>query len=233
MRIFLLLPLLLSFVWPGQNGAISHGGSPVVVTGFQWSKKRQQAVTPDNSRPAPMAALTQADKNYERNQRVNTDHAGARHPNADTVDGRAAAIEKIVEEARSPNKITVDGYAYEVKVRNASAKVIEVLFWEYQFVESSNPANVTRRQFLCGLKIKPDKEKEVESFSVSGPGGTVSAESLDNKSGNLYQEKVLINRVEYADGSIWQRTGWSYAEVRSAIQRATATPWGAEMCRGL
>jgi hypothetical protein len=118
-------------------------------------------------------------------------------------------------------------------VRNTSAKVIEVLFWEYQFIESSNPANVTRRQFLCGLKIKPDKEKEVESFSVSGPGGTVSAESLGNKSENLYQEKVLINRVEYADGSIWQRKGWSFAEVRSAIQRATATTWGSEMCRSL
>lgn len=232
MRTFLLLPLLLAFVWPGQNGAISHDGSPVVVTGFQWSKKRQQVVTPDNSRLAPMAALTQADKNFERNQRVN-DPVGARHPNADTVDGRAAAIEKMVEESRSSKKITVDGYAYQVKVRNTSAKVIEVLFWEYQFIESSNPANVTRRQFLCGLKIKPDKEKEVESFSVSGPGGTVSAESLGNKSENLYQEKVLINRVEYADGSIWQRKGWSFAEVRSAIQRATATTWGSEMCRSL
>ncbi len=232
MRTFLLLPLLLSFVWPGQNGVISREGSPVEVTGFRWSKGKQQAVTPDKSRPAPMAALTQADKNYERNQRVN-EQAGARHPNADTVDGRAAAIDKIVEESRSSKKITVDGYAYQVKVRNASAKVIEVLFWEYQFIESANPSNVARRQFLCSLKVKPDKEKEVESFSVSGPSGVVSAESLGNKSGNLYQEKVLINRVEYADGSIWQRKDWSFAEVRSAIERATATPWGSEMCRGL
>jgi hypothetical protein len=232
MRTLLLLPLLLAFAWPGQNGAISHDGSPVEVIGFEWSKKRQQTVTPDKSRPAPMAALTQEDKIHERSRRVN-DQAGARHPNADTVDGRSAAIEKIVEESRASKKITVDGYAYQVKVRNASAKVIEVLFWEYQFVETANPANVARRQFLCGLKIKPDKEKEVESFSVSGPGGIVSAESLGNKSGNLYQEKVLINRVEYADGSIWQRRGWSFAEVRSAIERATATPWGSEMCRSL
>jgi hypothetical protein len=232
MRTLLLLPLLLAFVWPVQNGSISSDGSPVELVSFRWSKKRQQAVTPDNSRPAPMAALTQADKNYERNQRVN-DQAGTRHPNADTTDGRAAALDKIVEESRAAKKINIDGYAYQVKVRNASAKVIEVLFWEYQFVESSNPSNVARRQFLCGLKIKPDKEKEVESFSVSGPGGMVSAESLGSKAGNLYQEKVLINRVEYADGSIWQRKGWSFAEVKSAIERATATPWGAEMCRGL
>ncbi len=150
MRTLLLLPLLLAFVWPGQNGSISSDGSPVVVIGFRWSKGKQQTMSPDNSRPAPMAALTQADKKYERNQRVN-DQAGARHPNADTVDGRSAAIEKIVEEGRASKKITTEGYAYHVKVRNASAKVIEVLFWEYQFVESSNPANVTRRQFLCGL----------------------------------------------------------------------------------
>ena len=92
---------------------------------------------------------------------------------------------------------------------------------------------MTRRQFLCSLKMKPDKEKELQSFSVSGPGGVIGAESLTNKSGNLYQEKVLINRVEYADGSIWQRRGWSFAEVRLAVGRATATPWGLEMCRDL
>jgi hypothetical protein len=48
-----------------------------------------------------------------------------------------------------------------------------------------------------------------------------------------YQEKAVVNRVEYADGTIWQRRGWSFAEVRSAVARATSTPWGGEMCRGL
>jgi hypothetical protein len=43
----------------------------------------------------------------------------------------------------------------------------------------------------------------------------------------------VINRVEYADGSILQRKGWNFAEMKSSIERAIKTPWGAEMCRGI
>ncbi|HVF48625.1 MAG TPA: hypothetical protein VNA19_00980, partial [Pyrinomonadaceae bacterium] len=110
---------------------------------------------------------------------------------------------------------------------------VEVLFWEYQFKESSNPANVVRRQFLCGVNIKPGKEKELRAFSLSGPSSTISIESLTKESKNLFEEKVVINRVEYADGSIWQRKGWNFTEMKSAIATATGTPWGAEMCRQL
>jgi hypothetical protein len=48
-----------------------------------------------------------------------------------------------------------------------------------------------------------------------------------------YHERVVVDRIEYADGSIWQRKGWNFAEVRASVQRAVSTPWGAEMCRGL
>jgi hypothetical protein len=154
-------------------------------------------------------------------------------PNGDTVDARSAVLERNVQESRSSGAKAVDGFAYQAKVRNEGGKVIEVLFWEYQFIESANPTNVARRQFLCGVRIKPDKEKELRAFSVSGPGDVISAGSLDGKSGSPYQEKVVINRVEYADGSIWQRKDWNFAEVRSALARAVATPWGPEMCRGL
>jgi len=58
-------------------------------------------------------------------------------------------------------------------------------------------------------------------------------DSLAGKADNPYRERVRINRIEYADGSIWQRKDWNFAEVRAAVQRAVSTPWGAEMCRGL
>jgi hypothetical protein len=173
-----------------------------------------------------------ANKNFERNRRAN-DPVGVRDPNGDTLDGRSAALEKSVQEARAAKPKEVDGFAYRVKIQNASKKVIEVVFWEYQFKETANPANVARRQFLCGVNIKPDKEKELQAFSVSGPSDVISVGSLANKPENLFEEKVVINRVEYADGSIWQRKDWNFAEVKSGIARAIGTPWGAEMCRGL
>ena len=240
MSTLLLLPLLLAFVPPGQDGAVADNGSSVAVIGFKWSKSRQTTENAETAGSTPAAPIIAANKNYERGRRANSPAgvanvpAGVSNPNADTIDARHAELEKNVQESRSPRRKSVDGYAYRVKVRNAGAKAIEVLFWEYQFTESANPTNVARRQFLCGVHIKPNKEKELQAFSPSGPGGVISVGSLSDKSGgNLYQEKVVINRVEYADGTIWQRKDWNFAEVRLTLARAIATPWGLEMCRGL
>jgi hypothetical protein len=233
MRVLLLLPLLLMSVPLSQNpAATTEDGSSVVVLGFKWFKTRQvgEKIEPEDKTPA--RAVIPENKNFQRNARIN-DSIGARDPNADTIDGRSAAIEKNVQEARTPKTKPVDGFAYRVKVQNASAKAVEIIFWEYQFIDPANPATVARRQFLCGVQIKSDKEKELQAFSSFSPTDVVSAESLANKSGSPLQEKVVINRVEYADGSIWQRKDWNFAEVRTSIARAIAAPWGAEMCRRL
>jgi hypothetical protein len=226
---FLLLPLILLFVLPVQN---AQNDSSLVVLSFKWSKSRQaveKVVEPPN--PAPAAAMIPQNKNYPRNARIN-DPVGARDPNLDTTDGRAAALEKAVQDSRTPQGKTVDGFAYRVKVQNGGTKDVDIVFWEYQFIDASDPNLMTRRQFLCGVSIKAEKAKEIQAFDVSGPGEVVSADSLA-KSKNPLQEKVVINRVEYADGSIWQRKDWKFAEIRTSYQRAIATPWGKEMCRSL
>jgi hypothetical protein len=74
----------------------------------------------------------------------------------------------------------------------------------------------------------------LQIFSLSGPSEVISAGSLANAPDSAFLEKVLINRVEYSDGSIWQRKDWNAAEIKLTYQRAVATPWNAgEMCRGL
>ena len=230
MRTLLLLPLLLTTVSPFQDNA--GGGAPVTVVSAKWTKTRQKVERLDAQGSTPAAAMTSADKNFARNRRIN-DPAGVRDPNADTLDARSAAMDKALREARSQSPEAVEGYAYRVKVQNAAQKNIEVIFWEYQFEETANPSNLTRRQFLCGAQIKGGKEKELQAFGGSGPAGAISAESLAKNAANPFAERVRINRIEYADGTIWQRKDWNYAEVRAAIQRAVSTPWGTEMCRAL
>jgi hypothetical protein len=232
-RTLLMLPLLLTLIAPGQSPAAAQGDSPVAVLGFKWSKTRQEGekIEPDDKTPA--RAVISANKTWERTARENQP-MGARDPNADTLDGRSAALDKIVQEARTPKAKAVDGYAYRVKVRNASAKVAGIVFWEYQFVDPANPSSVARRQFLCGVQIKPDKEKELQAFSTFGPTDVVNAGSPDNNSESSFQERVVINRVEYTDGSAWQRKDWNAAEIKQTYLRAVATPWAPqEMCRRL
>jgi hypothetical protein len=229
MKTILLLTLLLMLVPQSPGPVISHDGLPVTVVSFKWFKDRH-SIAYNPSVTIPAAAMIAANKNFERNRRANTS-PGERDPNLDTIDGRSAAIEKAVQESRAPKP--VDGYSYRAKIRNATTKAIEIVFWEYQFRETPASTNVSRRQFLCGVAIKPDKDKELQAFSVSGPNDVVSVETLAKKSASATDEQVVINRVEYADGSIWQRKDWNFGEVRLSYARAVATPWGTEMCRGL
>jgi hypothetical protein len=229
MKSILLLPLLLMLLPQNQSPAISNEGNPVVVVSSKWFKDRQQ-IAPGPEGFAPAAAMIPANKNYERNRRANAP-PGERDPNLDTIDGRSAALEKAVQDSRAPKPI--DGFGYRVKVHNASNKLIEIIFWEYQFKEAPDSTIVSRRQFLCDTSIKPEKDRELKAFSVSGPHDVVSVEALARKAANPGEEKVVINRVEYADGSIWQRKDWKFSEIRLSYKRAVATPWVPEMCRGL
>jgi hypothetical protein len=235
MRYLFLLALLLTLALAGQEAPPAGEESPVAVLGFKWAKTRQTVGTTRETAASvsPAPTMTPAVRNPHRNVRPD-DPLGTRDPNAGTTDARAAAIEKNVQESRKAPPKQIEGFAYKVKVQNAGQKVAEIVFFEYQFTETAAPANTTRRQFLCGVNIKPGKEKELLAFSLSGPSDVISVGSLSARDAALFQEKVLINRVEYSDGSIWQRKGWDFAEIKAAYNRAVGTPWDpAEMCRGL
>lgn len=235
MRVFLFMPILLLLFSESLSGQVKTENSALVeVLGSKWSKFRQKIEKPDNQTTGRAQSVSnRANRSFERNRRVN-DPVGVPDPNADTIEGRSQALEKNVQDARSPKSVFVDGFLYEARIRNAGRNTIEVLFWEYQFKELANPANISSRQFLCGVNIKSGKEQELSVFSTFSPGGVISAGSLpENNSEKLFEEKILINRIEYADGTIWQRKSWNYAAIKSAIERALETPWGTEMCRNL
>ncbi len=227
MKTLLLLPLLLIFGDSGQNAASLDESSPIVVVSFKWFKDRQpidNAVASITPQPAPIAA----DKNFERQKRINAS-AGDRDPHADTLDARGGELDRIVQESREAPP--VDGFVYVVKFKSAGAKPIERLFWEYQFTETANPANVTRRRFLCNVKIKPEQAKDLEIFSLGGPSDVISVKSLAKVSGNQFKETVVIDRVEYADGSFWQLKDWTFdvSKFKSKARTDSQKVW---ICRG-
>ncbi len=229
----LLLLLLISTVslaaYSHQNPSTPHDTSLAVLE-FKWSKKRQpvEKLPPGISQPAAMTNPTT--RNYERNTRINQPR-GERDPTADTLEARSAELDKVVQESRAPKPI--DGFAYKVKVQNLDTKVADVVFLEYQFIDPAKPDLIARRQFLCAVKIEPGKTKEIQAFSVSGRGDVVNLAGASIASGNSLTEKVVVNRVEYVDGTIWRRKDWNYGEIRESYLRAVAAPWGKEMCRSL
>lgn len=176
--VFLVLCLVVS-----QQAPSTPDGSLVNVLSCKWTKARRAVESGATEGTAPARAMIPANKNFQRNVRAN-DPVGARDPNEDTLDGRSAAMEKNVQESRSPSRKLIDGFLYHVKVQNASAKTIDVLFWEYQITDPGDLSLVTQRQFLCGVEIRPGRAKELEGFSGSGPGDVVSVGTLANKETN-------------------------------------------------
>ena len=226
-----LLPLILTLLFlPVPQG---QDTSSLVVVSFKWSKTKQTEDKIEVLNTAPAPAMIPQNKNFARNVRAN-EPPGNRDPNQDTIDGRSAALERSVQESRVRQPKTIDAYSYKIKVQNPTSQAVDILFWEYQFIDRSDPQNVTRRQFLCVANLKAGQQKEIQALSLNGPTDVVNIESLSNNAANPFGEKIVINRIEYGDGSIWQRKDWRFSEITDSYLRATSTPWIKEqMCRGL
>jgi hypothetical protein len=205
---------------------------PLPVLKFGWEAAIKKAQKVDAPQTGPARLMTVDDTNVERtNRAARTDHPD--DPTTQTPDGRRALIEKNEEEAKTVQPSDVKGFTYSATVRNESTKVVRVVYWEYQFTEIANPANTVRRQFLCSVNLKKEAQIDLSAFSTLGPTDTISAATPTSSKDKLFTEKVQVNRIEYADDDILQRGNWKLADVKAAVERATATPWGKEMCRPL
>jgi len=224
--IFILLTASCSFA---QNPA---GASPLTILESSWQHARQPAKKIDNKTVAPVRAMTADDKNFRRGA-LEQQSKRTVDPVEDTTDGRRAALEKIVRDSETPKPNDTSGYSYLAKVRNDGNKKIDIVFWEYRFTELVNPTSLVRRQFLCSANVKPGETRDLTAFSSLGPSDVISAGTLANPEDKRFDEKVRVNRIEYVDGSVVQRNDWKFEEVEKAVERATSTPWGKEVCRAL
>ncbi len=231
MKPLLILLLLLIPLVHAQEPVTNPDESPLVVVSSKWARDRQPV---DNAASVsalvpPQPAITRESKNFEKQKRLNAP-AGDRDPTLDTVDARGNELERINQLARQGEQQNVDGYAYQVKVQNGGAKVTQNIFWEYRFRETANPSNQVRRQFICSVKIKPLQEKSLEAFSRLGPSEVIDVKSLGKKS--ELESAVVINRVEFSDGTFWQRKGWEVNQLK-LNEKARAVTRNLPTCRGL
>lgn len=207
----LLLPFLFALL-PARQDPPAPGDKPtVIVLSFRWLKDRQAPENVVEPPPGPQPEMISANKNFERQRRANTS-PGERDPNQDSLDGRSAALDKAVQESREVPPI--DGFSYQVRFQNLGPIQTQTIYWEYQFKETANPENSSSRRFMCVAKIKPQKDKDLQVFSTLGPSNVINVKNLARGSGKQFDEAVVIDRIEYADGSVWQRKDWNFDEVK-------------------
>ena len=101
-------------------------------------------------------------------------------------------------------------YKFTVAIKNTGDKTITVIKWAY-FFEPKDPAHESLAYlFITKTDISPGKEKTLTDSLANT--GTVHMKLPNKHNQALYNERVAILRLEYADGTSWQ----SAADASSA-----------------
>jgi len=96
-------------------------------------------------------------------------------------------------------------YLYEAKIKNTGTKQIKLLVWVYTIVDPETGVEVGRQRFTGILNIRPGKTANLIGRSSAVPVKILSAKKSDKEAQRKYVESVFIDRLEYDDGTFWQR----------------------------
>jgi hypothetical protein len=193
------LLVLLLICAAGHPAVAQDAGSPLVVMKFGWDKER--------IRPIPsMATLASQDELIQQSRREQQ-LAAARNAQAKGTTSRLETQNTNHQEAKAKaqqTEIPRDGYRYRVTLRNDSEKTIKSIDWDYCFVDPVTNQELARHQFTSDETIKPGKSKEVSVLYLKPPVKTVDARSLKKKEKASFAGRVVIARLQFSDGSVWQ-----------------------------
>lgn len=172
----------------------------VEIIKLGWSKVRL--------RPRPSLLPLVGPEELVRQSQREAQLSAARNANNQGAAGRIETQMKNHEDATAKARQTPrpeDGFRYTVTLRNNGSKTIKSIDWDYLFIDPTNRAEVSRHQFTSDETIKPGKTKEVGVLYEVPPVKTISAKLSDGKKPLPYEEQVVLMRIQYSDGSHWQR----------------------------
>ncbi len=172
---------------------------PLVVIKFGWDKERIRPIPS----MAPLASQDELIQQSRREQQL----AAARNAQAK---GTTAKLETQISNHQGAKakaqqtELPRDGYRYRVKLRNEGLKTVKSIDWDYYFVDPVTNQELARHQFTSDETIKPGKSKEITVLYLKPPVKTVDARSLKKKEKASFVGRVVIARLQFSDGSVWQ-----------------------------
>lgn len=95
------------------------------------------------------------------------------------------------------------GYQYKVRIKNSSTKTIKSIDWDYVFVDPSNPKEISHHRFHTDKKIDPGKDEQITVSSTIPPIQVINVKAIDKP--NKPTEKIVVMKIEYTDGTTWER----------------------------
>jgi hypothetical protein len=95
-------------------------------------------------------------------------------------------------------------HEYKLEVKNSGAKKIVNLKWAYVFTDPVTQKQLVRHGFESKVGMKPGTQKKIVVCTDSSLPKVVNAQAQSSK-GTPWMESVVIERVQYSDGTVWER----------------------------
>jgi hypothetical protein len=171
------------------------------IVKFNWSKERlnweQNPFGGPNENFHEMQFRARSEKRVSDAKRSNSAELSKLEK-----DARADAA--IIQAERAKKGPPRYAFLYKVMVKNTGVKTIKEIDWDYIFSDAATGEELGRRQFTSVEDIAPGKRKELSFTLGRPPAQRISVYALDKKERQGLVEQVVIVRVQYSDGSVWQ-----------------------------
>jgi len=193
----ILFLVLLAFALTLQQQTVDREEPDLSVVKFSWAKEKQKisvirgAQNPGGPITTPIPS-------------------GASDHNSRIVDLRS--MEKKAEKSAAVAPLPT--YQLRLELKNTGTNVVRSLAWQFKL--AAMPEDYEPKQYLCALQVKPKEKKLLELWTPYAP---VKVINVDERSNALKDGEVVINKIEYTDGSVWTRRGWNYKLPADASQR--------------
>jgi uncharacterized protein YbjQ (UPF0145 family) len=204
MKVYALLLSLL--VVPAASNAqtlpASTTPSEVEVVKFSWSKERlnweQNPFGGPNENFHEMQFRARSEKRVTDAKKSGT---AGQHSTAERDLKVDAAI---VQAGRQPSGPARYYFIYRASLKNSSTKPIEEIDWDYVFIDSVTGQELSRHQFTSTKIIQPGKSKELTFMLSTPPTKHISVSALNKQERSGIADQVVVVRVKYSDGTVWQ-----------------------------
>jgi hypothetical protein len=100
----------------------------------------------------------------------------------------------------NPDSKQIVTYVYRAKLKNTGAKTVRIIDWGYTFLDPVTQQELGQHLFTTKVKLRPGQNNELIGRSAKPQTSIVNVKNA----GKELSEQIVIYRVEYEDGSVWQ-----------------------------
>jgi len=173
----------------------------VEVVKFSWSKERIGWERDPFGGPIENFDETRARQRNEK--RIEDAKRGGNSAEVDRIKREATADAANIA-AKHKDSRSRYVFVYKATIKNTSTKAIKSIDWDYIFLERGTENELGRQQFTSEEKISAGKSKELIVTITKPPTKTISLTALNENERGTLDGRVILVRIDYADGTSWQ-----------------------------